>query len=173
MNFLKHSLLAGFIMTFMNLSVDAQSADYQALKTVKPEMQRKMLANELMLSSDGKYLIVNYGSRPTYIIAYRTEDWGQEAFFRLPDWVDFASAYVDTTNSQIYIKTSRTSSEYYRLDIAEKTQDIVPCEITPRRCPVIELKKDVKALYTDDKRFYIAINKQNKREVRVYEKRMK
>jgi len=153
------------------MHANAQSADYQALKTIKPDMQRKMIANELMLSDDGKYLIVNYGSRPTYIVAYRTEDWGQEAYFRLADWVDFASAYVDTTNSQFYVKTSRTSSEYYRLDIAEKTQDIVPCEITPRRCPVIELKINVKSLYTNDKRYYIAINKQNKREVRVYEKR--
>ncbi len=173
MNFSRFGLLVGFFMAIFSTNVNAQSGDYQALKTIKPEMQRKMLANELMLSADGKYLIVNYGSRPTYIIAYRTADWGQEAFFRLPDWVDFASAYVDTTNSQFYVKTSRTSSEYFRLDIAEKTQDIVPCEITPRRCPVIELKKDVKALYTNDKRFYIVINKQNKREVRVYEKRMR
>ena len=172
MNFIKGCLLALVSIAF-GAGAMAQGSDYQFLVTLKPEMQRKLLANELFLSPDGKHIIVNYGNKPTFIVAYSTDDWKQVAAFRLTDWVDFSSAYVDTTIQQFYVKISRTSTQYHRLDIKEKTQDIVPCDITPRGCPHIEMKMDVKSLYTADKKYYIAINKQNKREVKVYKIREK
>ena len=171
MKFLKYILISGIAMLFSCVNAGAQSPDYQSLKTLKPDMQRKVMANELMVSPDNKYLIVNYGNKPTFIVAYNIEDWRQAAAFRLTDWVEFSSAYVDTTNSQFYVKTGRISSEYHRLDIKEKTQDVVPCDITPRRCPVIELKVAIKSVYTIDKKYFVTINKKNKREVKVYEKR--
>lgn len=171
MKYFKISLLATFFAMLFGVEALAQSADYQYLTTIKPDMQRKVLANELFLSPDGKHIIVNYGNKPTFIVAYSTEDWKQVAIFRLTDWVDFSSAYVDTTNQQFYVKISRASTQYHRLDMKEKTQDIIPCDITPRGCPHIEIKMDVKSLYTKDKKYYIAINKQNKREVKIYKKR--
>ena len=171
MKHIKIGLLTALFSLLLNADIFAQSADYQFLVTIKPDMQRKVLANELMLSPDGKHIIVNYGNKPTFIVAYSTEDWKQVAIFRLTDWVDFSSAYVDTTNQQFYVKISRASTQYHRLDINEKTQDIIPCDITPRGCPHIEVKMDIKSLYTKDKKYYIAINKQNKREVKVYQKR--
>ena len=173
MKHIKIGLLAALFSLLLNADIFAQSADYQFLVTIKPDMQRKVLANELMLSPDGKHIIVNYGNKPTFIVAYSTEDWKQVAIFRLTDWVDFSSAYVDTTNQQFYVKISRASTQYHRLDINEKTQDIIPCDITPRGCPHIEVKMDIKSLYTKDKKYYIAINKQNKREVKVYKLRDK
>lgn len=171
MKLIKIGLLAALFSLLFNTEIFAQSADYQFLTNIKPDMQRKVLANELFLSPDGKHIIVNYGNKPTFIVAYSTEDWKQVAIFRLTDWVDFSSAYVDTTNQQFYVKISRASTQYHRLDMKEKTQDIIPCDITPRGCPHIEIKMDVKSLYTKDKKYYIAINKQNKREVKVYQKR--
>ena len=173
MKYIKISLLAAFFSLMLCVKSYAQSADYQFLTTIKPDMQRKVLANELMLSPDGKHIIVNYGNKPTFIVAYSTEDWKQVAIFRLTDWVDFSSAYIDTTNQQFYVKISRASTQYHRLDIEQKTQDIIPCDITPRGCPHIEIKMDVKSLYTRDKQYYITINKQNKREVKVYKLRDK
>lgn len=171
MKFVKICLLTTIIVASMNLDVLAQVGDYQSFTTLKPDMQRKVFANELFLTPDGKYLVVNYGDKPTFIVAYAIEDWKQAAMFRLTDWVDFATAYSDTVTQQFYVKTSRGSSKYHRLDIAEKTQDIIPCDITPRGCPHIEMKKNVKLLYTADKKYYITIDKQNKREVKVYKLR--
>ncbi len=171
MNFVKICLLTALFSVAVCGSVVAQSGDYQAFVTLKPDMQRKVLANELFLSPDGKHLIVNYGNKPTFIVAYSTADWKQVALFRLTNWVDFSSAYIDTTNQQFYVKISRVSTQYHRLDIKQNTQDIIPCDITPRGCPHIERKMDVKSLYTSDKNYYITINKQNKREVKVYQKR--
>ena len=168
MKYVKIGLLAAFFSVLLCVDTFAQSGDYQFLVTLKPDMQRKVLANELFLSPDGKHIIVNYGNKPTFIVAYSTEDWKQVALFRLKDWVDFSSAYLDTTNQQFYVKISRVSTQYHRLDIKQNSQDIIPCDITPRGCPHIEMKMDVKSLYTKDKQFYIAINKQNKREVKVY-----
>ena len=173
MKYIKISLLAVFFSMLFCVESHAQSADYQFLTTIKPDMQRKVLANELMLSPDGKHIVVNYGNKPTFIVVYSTSDWKQVASFRLTDWVDFSSAYVDTTNQQFYVKISRTSTQYHRLDIEQKTQDIIPCDITPRGCPHIEIKMDVKSLYIRDKQYYITINKQNKREVKVYKLRDK
>ena len=172
MRFFKIGLLMAFFSLCFCVNANAQSGDYQFLVTLKPDMQRKVLANELFLSPDGKHIIVNYGNKPTFIVAYSIADWKQVALFRLTDWVDFSSAYIDTTNQQFYVKISRVSTQYHRLDIKQNTQDIIPCDITPRGCPHIEMKMDVKSLYTKDKQFYITINKQNKREVKVYQKRV-
>ena len=171
MNFIKICLLAVFLWVCASADSIAQNGDYQFFVTLKPDMQRKVLANELFLAPDGKHIIVNYGNKPTFIVAYSTADWKQVALFRLTDWVDFSSAYIDTTNQQFYVKISRVSTQYHRLDIKQNTQDIIPCDITPRGCPHIEMKMDVKSLYTKDKKYYIAINKQNKREVKVYKLR--
>ncbi len=171
MNFIKICLLTAFFSASLYINTMAQGSDYQYLATLKPDMQRKVLANELFLSPDGKHIIVNYGNKPTFIVAYSTEDWKQVAIFRLKDWVDFSSAYVDTTNQQFYVKISRVSTQYHRLDIKQGSQDIIPCDITPRGCPHIEMRMDVKSLYTNDKKFFISINKQNKREVKIYQKR--
>lgn len=171
MDYIKTSLLTTVIVALSSISVFSQTGDYQSLTTLTPDMQRKVFANELFLTSDGKYLIVNYGDKPTFIVAYSTSEWKQSAIFRLTDWVDFASAYSDTATQQFYVKISRGSSKYHRLDIEQKTQDIIPCDITPHGCPHIEMKKNSKSLYTADKKFYITINKQNKREVKVYKLR--
>lgn len=171
MKFIKICLMALFVVALTNVDTLAQVGDYQSHATLKPDMQRKVFANELFLTTDGKYLIVNYGDKPTFIVAYSIPEWKQVANFRLTDWVDFASAYCDTVTNQFYVKISRGSSKYHRLDIAQKTQDIIPCDITPRGCPHIEMKKNSKAVYTADKKFYITINKQNKREVKVYKLR--
>jgi hypothetical protein len=170
MKYTAKCLLTGLFLVSLCTSSFAQGSDYQFFTTIKPDMQRKLLANELMLSPDDKHIIVNYGNKPTFIVVYSTSDWTQKAVFRLTDWVDFSSAYVDTTTQQFYVKISRASTQYHRLDINQQTQDIIPCDITPRGCPHIEMKMDIKSLYTSDKQYYISINKQNKREVKIYKR---
>ena len=107
MDYIKTSLLTTVIVALSSISVFSQTGDYQSLTTLTPDMQRKVFANELFLTSDGKYLIVNYGDKPTFIVAYSTSEWKQSAIFRLTDWVDFASAYSDTATQQFYVKISR------------------------------------------------------------------
>ena len=51
MNFIKGCLLALVSFAF-GAGAMAQGSDYQFLLTLKPEMQRKLLANELFLSPD-------------------------------------------------------------------------------------------------------------------------
>ena len=103
MKFVKICLLTTIIVASMNLDTLAQVGDYQSFTTLKPDMQRKVFANELFLTPDGKYLVVNYGDKPTFIVAYAIEDWKQAAMFRLTDWVDFATAYSDTVTQQFYV----------------------------------------------------------------------
>lgn len=148
----------------------AQNDDdsYQFIQSIMPDMQRKVAANEIMASDDEKYLIVNYGNRPTFIIIYSFEDWKQVATFRTTDWVDFSGAYVDSLTNQIYIKESRYSSNYHRLDIKSGKQDIIPCDLTPDGCPVVDQKKSVKSLFSKNKKYFVTISKQNDREVKIY-----
>lgn len=141
---------------------------YQYVTSVDPQMKRKLLANEIMVDSQEKYLIVNYGNKPSYIIVYSLVDWKPIANFRLTNWVDFSGAYVDSAYNQIYIKESRYSSEYHRLEIPSGTKDIIECELTPRGCDIIEPQQELKTLYTSDRQYYFAINKRNNGEVRVY-----
>lgn len=166
---LKISLLLFSLLFILNI-LPAQDDDdsYQFLQTIMPDMDRKVAANEIMISEDEKYLIVNYGNRPTFIIVYSFGDWKQVATFRTTEWVDFTGAYVDPATNQLYIKESRYSADYHRMDIATGKQDIIPCDLTPDGCPVIESKKAVKALFSASRQYYVAISKQNTREVKIY-----
>lgn len=157
-------------LLLMNNYLIAQEEEdsYQYLLSVLPDMNRKIAANEIMISEDEKYLIVNYGNRPTFIVVYSFNEWKQVAAFRTTDWVDFSGAYVDQATDQLYIKESRYSTNYHRLDIKTGKQDIIPCDLTPDGCPVIESRKAVKALFSEDRKYYVAISRQNVREVKVY-----
>ena len=164
-----------FLLIFIGTSINAfgqlvgSNDNYQFLLSVDSEIRRKMTANEVMFDEKEKYLIVNYGNRPTYIVVYEFGLWKAVANFRLTNWVEFSGAYVDHETNQLYIKEGRFSNEYYRLDINNGTTDVVECTLTPGGCPVVEPKQSDKAIYSNDKNYYVTVNKRNTRDVRVYQ----
>lgn len=143
---------------------------YQYIMSVNTNLKRKMYANEVMFDENEKYLIVNYGNRPTYIVVFEFGLWEAKVNFRLPNWVDFSGAYVDESDN-LYIKISRYSSDYYKLSINDGTQVELPCESTPRGCAVVEPKQAEKNIFTKDKYYMVDVNKKNARDVRIYRKR--
>jgi hypothetical protein len=154
-----------------NVSAQELNENYQFVIDLDSQMKRKLIANEVMFDQQEKYVIVNYGNKPTFIVVYEFGLWLPLATFRLTNWVEFSGAYVDYENNQLYIKESRFSSEYYRLDIEKGSTDIVECELAPGGCPVVEPKQSAKDMYTADKSYYVTINKRNAREVKVYTKK--
>lgn len=163
-----------FLQPLLSLGQGSGENDnYQYVQSLDPEMKRKVMANEVMFDKDEKYLIINYGNKPTYIIVYDKNTWKSVANFRLTNWVEFTGAYVDHETNQLYIKEGRYSNEYYRLDISNGQTDIVKCNLTPSGCPVIEPKQTEKEVYSKEMDFYITINKRNTRDVRVYQLKKK
>lgn len=167
-----NKIIFGILLLLLSVNTWGQIGDindnYQYLLSVDPAMKRKLMANEVMFDQQEKYLIVNYGNKPTYIIVYEFGQWKAVANFRLTNWVEFTGAYVDYDNNQLYIKEGRFSNEYYRLDINTGITDMVECSLTPGGCPVIEPKQSEKSIYSKDKTYYVTINKRNTRDVRVY-----
>ena len=160
-------------LSFASINAQNIDTDYQLVLNLDTKMQRKMLANELMLDPQEKYIIVNYGNRPTHIIVYSMENYEAVANFRLSDWVDFSAAFMDYETNQLYIKESRYSREYFRMDINSNEFDRIQCHLIPGGCSNAEPTKSVKAVYTIDKQYFITINKNNTREVRVYKRKSK
>lgn len=142
--------------------------DYQFVTSLDTKMQRKVYANELILDEQEKYIIVNYGNKPTYIVVYKMDNYEVVANFRLSDWVEFSGAYIDYETNQFYVKESRFSNEYYRFDFNTGEQDILECTLVPRGCVINDMKITRKSVFSSSKEFYITINKRNKRDVRVY-----
>ncbi len=147
-----------------------ENKGYKYVLSLDNGMRRKMYVNEFMFDNDEKYLIANYGNKPTYIVVFKVGEWKPIVTFRLSNWVEFTGAYVDDSEN-IFIKASRFSSDYYKLNIKNKTQMEVPCETTPRGCKVIEPQQTEKTIYSKDYKYMIDINKRNAREARVYIKR--
>ena len=143
--------------------------NYQYVKSLDPKMTRKIRANEIMIDDKEKYVFVNYENRPTFIVVYSMKDFEPIISFRLSNWVEFSGAYIDYELNQLYIKQSRYSSDYYRLDINTGQKDIVNCELTPGGCPIVEPTKSVKSTFSISEYYYITINKRNPRDVRVYQ----
>lgn len=162
-----------FIIHVACINAQNVDTDYQLVLNLDNKMQRKMLANELMIDPQEKFIIVNYGNRPTHIIVYSMQNYEAVANFRLSDWVDFSAAFMDYETNQLYIKESRYSSEYFRMNINSNEFDRIQCHIIPGGCTNAEPTKSVKAVYTADKQYYITINKNNTREVRVYKRKSK
>lgn len=145
--------------------------DYQFLISLNTGLERKMYANEIMVDETQQYLVVNYGNKPTYIVVFDYGVWQPVASFRLPNWVEFSGAYFDYDKKDLYIKASRYSSEYYKLNMDGREKELRECESLPAGCPVVEPKQAEKSVFSKDKNYYITINKKNARDVRVYQKR--
>lgn len=169
---LKKISLLLFLYVFVSPS-QSQSVtdDYQFVQSLDTKMTRKVFANEIILDKQEKYIVVNYGNKPTFIVVFSMVDYDVVATFRLSNWVEFSGAYIHYETNQLYVKESRFSNEYYRLDISTQEQDIVKCDLTPNGCVVDDLKITRKSVYSSSKDFYITINKRNKRDVRVYQLR--
>jgi len=159
-----------FILPYFT-QAQIEEKGYQFVLSVDNGMQRKMYANEILLDDTQQFLVVNYGNKPTYITVFKYGSWEPLFNYRLPDWVDFSGAYFDYETLDFYIKASRYSTEYYRLDLENGEQEIRECETLPGGCPVIEPKQSPKSMFSKDKEYYVTINKKNARDVRVYRKR--
>lgn len=159
-----------YLLPLQVFSQPESNKGYQYIMSVNTGLKRKMYANEIMFDDNEKYLIVNYGNRPTYIVVFEFGLWQPVANFRLPNWAEFTGAYLDDGDN-LYIKISRYSSDYYKLSIKDKKQYELPCETLPRGCKVVEPKQAEKTIYSKDKYYMIDINKKNARDVRIYRKR--
>ena len=151
----------------------AQSSldDYQFIQSLNTKMKRKEFANEIILDKQEKFIIVNYGNKPTFIVLFDINNYNVVANFRLSNWVEFSGAYIDYETNQFYVKESRYSNEYYRLDINTGEQDIIECDLAPQGCVVEDLEITRKSVFSNSKDYYITINKRNKRDVRIYQLR--
>jgi len=160
-----------FICSMLFISGKSQNIedDYLQILKLDTKMERKILANELMLDQQEKYIIVNYGNKPTYIIVYDMVNFEAVANFRLSNWVDFSEAYVDYETNLLYIKESRYSSAFFRLNISTGEVDNIECHLTPAGCANEEPKISLKSIFTNDRKYYFTINKSNTREVKVYQ----
>lgn len=168
--FLTIGIICFFFFQEKGFSQEDSNKGYQYIMSVNTGLERKMYANELMFDENEKYLIVNYGNRPTYIVVFEFGLWQPKATFRLPNWVDFSGAYLDNADN-LYIQISRYSSDYYKLSIKDGTQVELPCETTPLGCLVVEPKQAEKNIFTKDKYYMVDVNKKNARDVRIYRKR--
>lgn len=170
---MRYFLTTFILVLFFSNFVEAQivEKDYQFVLSLDNGLDRKMYANELMVDESQQYLIVNYGNKPTYIVVFEFGLWHPVVSFRLANWVEFSGSYVDYDKNDLYIKASRYSSEYYKLNINNGDQEIRECESLPDGCPVIEPKQADKSVFSKDKAFYFTVNKKNARDVRVYQKR--
>ena len=158
-------LFYAFVFSCQSQTTD----DYQYLLSLDTKMKRKVFANELIIDKEQKYIIVNYGNKPSFIIVYSMANYEAVANFRLSNWVEFSGAYIDYETNQFYVKESRYSNEYYRLDINTGETDILECDLVPKGCLSEDLKITRKSVFSSTKDFFITINKRNKREVRVYQ----
>ena len=88
----------------------------------------------------------------------------------IPEWFDLGNS-LQIPKEDIFVEYGRYSSKYRRIDLTTDKIDTVECNVTPVDvCPKNLLC--LKELYTIDKKYYIAINKNNSRDVLVF-KRMK
>jgi hypothetical protein len=160
-----------FFVGFVSLpSIKSQNIEdnYQYISSLDAQMKRKLIANELIFDAQDKYLMVNYGNKPTFIVVFEVGSWQPIMTFRLSDWVEFTGAYVDAETNQLYVKESRYSSDYYRLDIKTGTTEVIACGLTPKGCLVIEPKQSQRWGYSSDNGILAIIDKKNPREVKIY-----
>ncbi len=164
-------ILAIALILPSSLKSQVNDKNYQFLSSLNTGLQRKMYANEIMFDQNEQYLIVNYGNKPTYIVVFEYGLWQPIVNFRLPNWVEFSGAYIVHETKDIYIKASRYNTEYYKLNIDSGEQEIRECETLPAGCPVVEPKQSEKTIFSKDKSYFVAINKKNARDVKVFQKR--
>lgn len=148
--------------------IEFKKPGYKYVQTIKPPFTRRFDAHEIVISPDQKHLIVNYGSKPTYVVFFQIGTWEKVEEYKLPDWVEFSSLHFEPNNDVLFLKTSRYSSSYYRIQRFEKKIDTVSCKLTPKGCAQTDVKIDRKDFYTADKMYYVMINKRNNRDIIIF-----
>lgn len=141
---------------------------YTFQQIIKPPFQKKLSVNEIMLSPDDQFLVVNYGNKPTYVVFFSLKTWEKEKEFKLPGWVEFSGAYFDAAREYLYIKTERFSSNYYRLHVSDQKVDTIACQNAPKGCKQSDIAKDIKELYTSGKEYFIGVHRKFSSQLVIY-----
>jgi len=169
-NFTKTFLLGIFLMLSSTGFGQYEKDGYTFIQKIKTPRSRKPEVNEIMLDPHGRFLIVTVSSSPTHVLFYRLSDWELYKEYMIPEWFDLGNSFVDTEGRYFFVEFGRYSSKYRRIDLTTDKIDTVECNMTPRGCLPKEPALPKKELYTIDKKYYIAINKNNSRDVLVFKK---
>lgn len=137
---------------------------------IKAPRVRRPIAHELMLDPHGRYLIVTYSSHPTVVVLYEMDTWKEKATYQIPKWFDLSNSFMGTQGKFLYLDFARYSSRYRRINLETNEIDTLECYETPRGCAPKEGGVPQKELYTADKKFFITINKRNRRDILVFRK---
>ncbi|HKK59142.1 MAG TPA: hypothetical protein VJ937_06665 [Salinivirga sp.] len=143
---------------------------YRFEHKIKAPRVRRPIAHELMLDPQGKYLIVTYSSHPTVVVLYDTNNWLEKATYQIPKWFDLSNSFMGPKGKFLYLDFERYSSKYRRINLQTNEIDTLECYATPRGCMPKEGGVPQKEVYTDDKTYYITINKRNRRDILVFRK---
>jgi len=160
------------ILVFFSCDVNAQySKDgYLFHQKIDAPRVRRPVAHEIMVDPLERLLVVSYSSYPTVVVLYEFDSWKVVGTYNIPEWFDLGHSYVDMNGRYIYLDFARYSSKYRRIDVETQKVDTVECYQTPRGCVPKEGGIEQKEYTTKDKKYYITINKKNKRDILIFRK---
>ncbi len=163
-------LLAFFVFVFSGQDAMAQfeKEGYSFVQKLKTPRARKPEVHELMLDPHGRFLILTFSSHPTHILLYQINSWELYKEYMVPEWFDLSNSFVDPEGRFLFVDFGRFSSRYRRIDLTTDKIDTVDCKSTPRGCLPKEPTQPKRDLFTPDKKFYITINRKNRRDVLVF-----
>lgn len=158
-----------FILFFPLYSSAQYSKDgYRFEYKIKAPRVRRPVAHELMLDPNERFLIVSYSSYPTVVKLYDVGTWETKATYNIPEWFDLSNSFVGPDGRYLFLDYARYSSKYRRVDLETDEIDTLECYDTPKGCVPKEGGVPQKEAYTNDKIYYITINKKNQRDILIF-----
>lgn len=80
------------------------------------------LLDDILLSADGKYLVTDFGTKPTTIKIFNTHSWQIIQTLELKGWVALAISFFDDENSDHCYLVGR-GRKYHKLNLADGSHE--------------------------------------------------
>lgn len=170
--FQKYIFCILFISCLLSNNVFAQySKDgYLFDQKIEAPRVRKPIAHELMVDPMERFLIVSYSNNPSVVVLYEFASWKVHATYNIPEWFDLSNSFMGPEGRYLYLDFARYSSKYRRVDLETNLIDTLECYDAPRGCVPKEGGVKQTEIMTQNKLFYISINKKNKRDILIFRK---
>lgn len=165
-----HVVLLFLIFFSCGVSAQYSKDGYLFHQKIDAPRVRRPVAHEIMIDPLERLLVVSYSSYPTVVVLYEFDSWKVLGTYNIPEWFDLGHSFVDMNGRYIYLDFARYSSKYRRIDVETHKMDTVECYQTPRGCVPKEGGIEQKEYTTKDKKYYITINKKNKRDILIFKK---
>lgn len=166
--FIAAIIISVLLLCTSNVSAQYTKEGYRFEHKIKAPRVRKPIAHELMLDPAEKFLIVSYSSHPTVVKLYEFGSWETKATYNIPKWFDLSNSFMGPEGKYLFLDYARYSSKYRRIDLETNKIDTLECFETPRGCMPKEGGVAQKEVYTNNKIFFITINKKNKRDILIF-----